>query len=328
MSKKIKILIMFLLFLFMMNIIYPVLADTDYVYALGVTEEDIEESRKRWTWPELVNEFNYQSGRVQYGEDITLTDADLVRLLNYDVEKEDSTEYTDTADRAVYVPQAMKELNRRILDKENKKNSNDKNKDDSSESESTQKDKQEEMKKLVEQANEKYQEICDCNKKDEEKLKKLKKEYVDIVYKIKAVDTERKLQTSEEPYKFIHDQCALYENELGLNSTLNDGGVRSDGKVAVSNGVIYKQPNIVTGRGNVDGTLDDMISDADSFVSKGNQADSIEIDGLKKLSVRLYDILLEIGVGAAVLIGIILGIKFLLSGVEEKAEVQLSLIHI
>lgn len=87
---------------------------------------------------------------------------------------------------------------------------------------------------------------------------------------------------------------------------------------------IFKQPNIVTGDAKKDGTLDDMISDAGSFVSKGDQTAvaTIETDGLKDLSGRLYNILLEIGIGAAVLIGIILGIKFLLSGVEEKAQVK------
>lgn len=111
----------------------------------------------------------------------------------------------------------------------------------------------------------------------------------------------------EEPKNNYKNQV----NNKGENSTPGE-----------KNDKIYKQPNIITGSGKVDGTLDDMISDADSFVSKGDQSNAIELDGLKNLSGRIYDILLEIGVGAAVLIGIILGIKFLLSGVEEKAEVN------
>lgn len=143
----------------------------------------------------------------------------------------------------------------------------------------------------------------------------------------KAKNTDEKQKEEINEVKNELDESSKKTNNAKHNDNVikdvNTGAVDgNDLKFDNTEAKIYKQPNIITGRGNVDGTLDDMISDADSFVSKGNQADAIEIDGLKKLSVRLYDILLEIGIGAAVLIGIILGIKFLLSGVEEKAEVN------
>lgn len=87
------------------------------------------------------------------------------------------------------------------------------------------------------------------------------------------------------------------------------------------NDKIYKQPSIKTGTIKKDGTLQDMISDGDKFLTAGNE-NTIEADSLKNLSGRIYNILLEIGVGLSVIIGIILGIKFMLSGVEEKAEVK------
>lgn len=87
------------------------------------------------------------------------------------------------------------------------------------------------------------------------------------------------------------------------------------------NDKIYKQPSIKTGTIKKDGTLQDMISDGDKFLNAGDE-NTIEAESLKGLSGRIYNILLEIGVGLSVIIGIILGIKFMLSGVEEKAEVK------
>lgn len=87
------------------------------------------------------------------------------------------------------------------------------------------------------------------------------------------------------------------------------------------NNKIYKQPNIKTGTIKEDGTLQDMISDGDKFLNAGDE-NTIEAESLQALSGRIYNILLEIGVGLSVIIGIILGIKFMLSGVEEKAEVK------
>lgn len=87
------------------------------------------------------------------------------------------------------------------------------------------------------------------------------------------------------------------------------------------NDKIYKQPSIKTGTIKKDGTLQDMISDGDKFLNAGDE-NTIEAESLQDLSGRIYNILLEIGVGLSVIIGIILGIKFMLSGVEEKAEVK------
>lgn len=288
MSKKIKILIILLLFLFIMNIIYPVLAVDTKVFkeTLGVTEEDIEESRKNIKWSELVRKFNEQLSQIRNGKEITLTDAELVRLLFYDAYKETDSELSDI------------NIEKDVVDELNSRMDNKKSGKDTSTIE-----KDEQLAELYDKARAKQKEID--KSKDKEKTKELKKEFIDIVKEMESIDYKDKLN-KDTNYNALLIQKNQYITDLGINE----------------DGVIYKQPNIVTGSGNVDGTLDDMISDADSFVSKGNQADAIEIDGLKKLSVRLYDILLEIGIGAAVLIGIILGIKFLLSGVEEKAEVN------
>ena len=75
-------------------------------------------------------------------------------------------------------------------------------------------------------------------------------------------------------------------------------------------------------------TAGEVISEADSFISKGESDTNTVIskDKLKGLSDTIYNILLVLGIIAAVIIGAILGIRFITAGVEGKAEVKQSLI--
>ena len=82
---------------------------------------------------------------------------------------------------------------------------------------------------------------------------------------------------------------------------------------------IYKRPEKEKQK-NAGDSLDDMINDADSFISNGNITyDQTE---LTNVSNTIYNILLTVGVILAVLVGAILGIKLMVSGVEEKVEVK------
>lgn len=75
-------------------------------------------------------------------------------------------------------------------------------------------------------------------------------------------------------------------------------------------------------------TTGEVITDADAFIDKG-QAGSTKIfseKDLKQLSNTIYNILLVIGIVIAVLLGAVLGIKFMLEGAEGKAEVQKALV--
>ena len=75
-------------------------------------------------------------------------------------------------------------------------------------------------------------------------------------------------------------------------------------------------------------TAGEVISDADSFINAGQQSNNpiITDKDLKGLSDTIYNILLVLGIVAAVIVGALLGIKFMTEGVEGKAEVQKSLI--
>ena len=67
--------------------------------------------------------------------------------------------------------------------------------------------------------------------------------------------------------------------------------------------------------------LDDAISDADSFIETGDN-NKLQISSLQAFSRNIYNILLTIGIVVAVLTGAIIGIKYMLGSVEEKADIK------
>lgn len=89
--------------------------------------------------------------------------------------------------------------------------------------------------------------------------------------------------------------------------------------------LLFSTHNLVYASGH---TAGEVISDADSFLQKGEQNASqvISQQDLKGLSDTIYNILLVIGIIAAVIVGALLGLKFITEGVEGKAEVMKSLI--
>ncbi len=66
------------------------------------------------------------------------------------------------------------------------------------------------------------------------------------------------------------------------------------------------------------GFADKAAEDANNFIDK---ADKKEFE-IKGFSDDLYNLLLGIGVIAAVIVGSILGIKFMVSSVEERANIK------
>lgn len=68
----------------------------------------------------------------------------------------------------------------------------------------------------------------------------------------------------------------------------------------------------------------DVISGADAFISTGeaNANDKINPSNLKDMSDTLYNILLVVGIIAAIIVGLIMGIKFIMGSLEEKAEIK------
>ena len=76
-----------------------------------------------------------------------------------------------------------------------------------------------------------------------------------------------------------------------------------------------------------DTSLSDVISGGDSFIQAGkNGSAKIDKGSLQNASSSIYNILLICGMIVAVLIGAILGIKFMIGSVEEKAEIKAALV--
>lgn len=74
-------------------------------------------------------------------------------------------------------------------------------------------------------------------------------------------------------------------------------------------------------------TTDDIIGGADEFIEIGEKGEEKITEGnLQDLSNTLYNVLLVVGIIAAFIVGLIMGIKFILGSVEEKAEIKAMII--
>jgi len=78
------------------------------------------------------------------------------------------------------------------------------------------------------------------------------------------------------------------------------------------------------------GTQDagDIVSGADAFISTGEAGASNKISesGLKDMSDTIYNILLVVGIIVVIIVGLIMGIKFIMGSLEEKADIKAMLI--
>lgn len=73
--------------------------------------------------------------------------------------------------------------------------------------------------------------------------------------------------------------------------------------------------------------ISDVITGGDNFLNAGkNENVSIDKQKLKNTSNMVYNILLIVGMSAAVIIAGVLGIKFMIGSVEEKAQIKDALI--
>lgn len=89
---------------------------------------------------------------------------------------------------------------------------------------------------------------------------------------------------------------------------------------------IYREPSIIT-REDKSG-LDDMIEDAESFEKEegaeaggsGSQTIKIPEDKLQNFSNDLFSILIIAATAVTIVVGLIIGIKYMMGSVEEKAK--------
>ena len=81
----------------------------------------------------------------------------------------------------------------------------------------------------------------------------------------------------------------------------------------------YRAPNVTTSSSS--SSIDDVIEDGDSFISVGN-VEKVKIDKLQSFSSNIYNILLTIGGAVAVITGGLIGLRYMLGSVEEKADIK------
>ena len=116
----------------------------------------------------------------------------------------------------------------------------------------------------------------------------------------------------------------LYPKELGENEEFEEFIKENHIDVGVSgeHSKIYKQPTLADKNKN-NANLDEIISFGDEFINKKTDVDEpISQEDIKDISNKVFSIVSELAVGIAVLIGLILGIKLMVAGVDEKAEAK------
>ena len=74
--------------------------------------------------------------------------------------------------------------------------------------------------------------------------------------------------------------------------------------------------------------LDSLFEKADSWIETGenNKDGKIRTSNLRNVSNDIYNILLSVGTGVAVIVGALLGLKYMTAGIDEKVKVKESLI--
>ncbi len=80
--------------------------------------------------------------------------------------------------------------------------------------------------------------------------------------------------------------------------------------------------NLVSGEGDAGVTgegIDDVINASENFVSQGEDS-KVSANNLQSFSAIFYNILLTIGVACVVITGMVIGIKYMIGSVEEKAN--------
>lgn len=178
------------------------------------------------------------------------------------------------------------------------------------------------------------QEVGDVTNKTDEELQKQFDEKLEEYNKL-SVEEKEKYEIAKKYY----DALMAINNKIKDKQKRNSNLSKID---AIHNNVLNNEPtqdeldNNNGGAGSSTGILgnstssvlhtpDEIITEANEFVSQGTTS-PISGENLKGASSTLYNLLLSIGILLAVAIGVYLGVKFMLSTVEEKAKIKEALI--
>ena len=143
-------------------------------------------------------------------------------------------------------------------------------------------------------------------------------------------DMENALNRMKDDDRYDDETIEKYENKYldaknELNNDVGNDMVEQNQNNQDSHDnvddILYKKPELSTTNSSSE-SLEDMMNDGDAFISSSNNANIIKQDELQSTISVMYNIFLEVGVALAVIIGLLLGIKFMIGSTEEKAEIK------
>lgn len=123
-------------------------------------------------------------------------------------------------------------------------------------------------------------------------------------------------------YQGLLDGKSLDEIERELQDYRDEqiGGSGTSGSGGSADDVLYKKP-AVADSGDSSQSLDDMMSDGDDFIHSVTTT-PIDTSQLQSVSSNLFNIFVEVGVALAVIVGLVIGIKYMYASVDQKAEIK------
>lgn len=111
-----------------------------------------------------------------------------------------------------------------------------------------------------------------------------------------------------------------------INAVINRlNGMSINSSVDVTGNEIYVLPENTSDQSSTGNGLQSVFDNASVFEASGND-NVYDESTLQDFSQSIYNILLSIGVAVAVIVGMVLGIKFMMVGVDSKADVKKQLV--
>lgn len=121
----------------------------------------------------------------------------------------------------------------------------------------------------------------------------------------------------------------LKSRDKETDETIIKNQVNNKGEVVPEQGGSTSKPStgvLGTSSASAEHTLGEITSEAKGFLNKGTVAIPFNEGNLKGASDTLFNILLGLATAAVVIVGVYLGVKFMISSVEDKAKVKEALI--
>ena len=112
---------------------------------------------------------------------------------------------------------------------------------------------------------------------------------------------------------------ATKDKYLGLLEGKTEGEINEELDMMARSTSVYQKPEKDNNQRTAAQNLDDMISDADSFLEQGKIKEK-DTTALQQISSILFNIFSVVGAAVALIVGIVIGVKYMTGSIEEKAD--------